>query len=294
MQRIPALRHAAGGYAEDERGPRAHPAGPTLVETTHREESWVIDPDLRLPNTTFRAVFNLGGGADGAIPLPQGIPVPELDIEWIEEESTLGLYAEFDAGSLHLSLSAGDAWEHHFHRYDGEATETSLWPAAPTAAMLEWMLHLARRIHALMPELFYDVLDAAAWYDEGYPLYVCESEPARLDLIEVELEGEIMTLPWLGSGTVDHAHIDGDNHPIELLWNPHGLEPDTPIARAWLDPSSDEPVAVGLPGVDWAAVGISESDTAGWLEGIYLNHHVIADPADALLQAVPIRMAGLG
>lgn len=252
----------------------------------------MIDPELRLPNTVFRAVFNLGGDTP-FLTAPAKLPELDLTLELNEDDGMLWLYAEFDEGALHIGYSGEGAVEHHFHHGDGPPTSRGFWGKPLTASVVEWMSALTMRVHALMPELYVDVLEAAAWHDEGYPLYVCESDPARLELIEVELEGEMMTLPWLGSGSVDHTHIDGDNHPIELLWNAHGLEPDVPIARAWLDPASDEPRAASLTGVDWAAVGLSEQDTAEWLEGIYLNHHLIADPVDILFDAVLRRIGGL-
>lgn len=252
----------------------------------------MIDPELRLPNTHFRAVFNLGGG-DSFLTPPANLPDLDLTLELGEDEQMLWVYAQFEAGALHIGYSGEGPIELHFHRGDGPPTERGLWGRAVTASVIEWMTALTLRVYALMPDHYGDVLEAAAWHDEGYPIYVCESDPADLDLIEVELEGEMMTLPWLGSGSVDHNHIEGDHHPIELLWNAHGLEPDVPIARAWLNPGTDEPNAVGLPGVNWVEVGLTERDTVDWLEGIYLNHHVIADPVDTLFDAVLRRIGGL-
>ena len=114
-----------------------------------------------------------------------------------------------------------------------------------------------------------------------------------LEIIEVELEGELMLLPWLGSGTVDHEHIDGDDHPIELLWDPFGGEPSIRIARAWLDARTDQPRTAAEPGVDWNAVGLSAAEVLSWLEGVYLNHHVLAHPAHVIMRAALERIAGL-
>ena len=145
-----------------------------------------------------------------------------------------------------------------------------------------------------MPELMEDIEEAAAWHEEGYPLYVCETEPAQLDLIEVEIEGEILTLPWLGSGSVSQDHVDGENHPIALLWNPvDGAIPDRTIARAWLDPISGDPVTSAETGVDWSAVGLEREEVLPWLEGIYLNHHITPDAEIELVHAVLERMGGL-
>ena len=107
------------------------------------------------------------------------------------------------------------------------------------------------------------------------------------------MEGELFVLPWLGSGHVDHGHIDGENHPIELLWNPEHDTPDTTIATCWLDPVTEQPRSKAEPGVDWTAVGLPQNEVLQWLEGEYLNDHVIGDPALLILHAALDRVAGL-
>ena len=135
--------------------------------------------------------------------------------------------------------------------------------------------------------------DAAEWHAAGLSVFARETGPVPLEIIEVELEGELMLLPWLGSGSVEHNHIDGDNHPIELLWDVQGDAPSIRIARAWLDPRNGKPRTVAEPGIDWDAVGMPASEVLGWLEGVYLNHHVIAHPAEVIMRAALERLAGI-
>ncbi|HEY0258598.1 MAG TPA: hypothetical protein VGC18_01995 [Lacisediminihabitans sp.] len=253
----------------------------------------MADLSLRLPNTRLRAVLNLGPKHAASVTLPSRFAHPELFAEWDDEEETSVLYVEFEGGQLHLETSS-TGMEYHYHKGNGDATSSSPWPRADTSVILEWASLLAADLHPLMPELLDDVAEAAAWHDEGYDLYVCEvEEPVQLDLLEVEVEGELMTLPWLGSGEVSNDHIEGDNHPIALLWNPDGGIPDRPIAEAWLDPRTETPRTKALPGVDWDAVGMAAEEVLSWLEGIYLNHHIIPDAEGTLLTAALQRLGGL-
>ena len=251
------------------------------------------DETLRLPNSIFQAVFDLGDKRAAKIELPSALREPEIFAEWQDDENLVSLYVGYEDGQLHLDLGASGA-DHHFHGPDGDASENSPWTDADTAVLLKWSTGLAANFFERMPELMEDIEEAAAWHEEGYPLYVCETEPAQLDLIEVEIEGEILTLPWLGSGTVSQDHVDGENHPIALLWNPvDGAVPDRTIARAWLDPISGEPVTSAETGVDWSAVGLEREEVLPWLEGIYLNHHITPDAEIELVHAVLERMGGL-
>jgi hypothetical protein len=253
----------------------------------------MTDLSLRLPNTRLRAVLNLGAKHAAAKKLPARFADVELFADWDDDERSSALYVEFEHGQLHLE-STGDGFSHHFHSGNGDQRDTSPWPPADTAQLLEWATLLATDFHALMPQLLDDIVQAAAWHDEGYDLYVCEvEEPTQLDLVEIEVEGELMTLPWLGAGTVSNDHIDGDNHPIALLWSPDESEPTLPIAEAWLDPKTENPRSKALPGVDWDAVGMPPDEVLPWLEGIYLNHHVIPDAEGTLLTAVLARLGGL-
>ena len=251
------------------------------------------DETLRLPNTIFQAVFDLGDKRAAKITLPANLREPEIFAEWQDDENVVSLYVGYDDGQLHLDLGSTGG-DHHFHGSNGDASENSPWSEADTAVLLVWATALASNFFERMPELMEDIEEAAAWHEEGYPLYVCETEPAHLELIEVEIEGEILTLPWLGSGSVSQDHVDGENHPIALLWNPvDGAAPDRTIARAWLDPVSGEPVTSAERNVEWSAVGLDRDEVLSWLEGIYLNHHITPDAEIELVHAVLERMGGL-
>ena len=252
----------------------------------------MADMSLRLPNTRFRAVLNLGDSPASTIALPRRFADPELDMEWEEDDLATALYVSFPSGQLHLAMSS-EGIQYHFHGKSGEHREKSPWPAKDTTVLLAWASALIETVQELMPALLEDIEEAASWHEAGYSIYVCSTEPAQLELLEVEIEGEILTLPWLGSGSVGQEHVGGDNHPVELLWNPGGEEhPGTPIARAWLEPM-DEPATAAFPGIDWDAVGLPEDEVLSWLEGTYLNQHVIPDAATALVQSALERMGGL-
>ena len=250
------------------------------------------DDRPRLPTTTLTVVLNLGAKHAASLPLPRGLENPELDAEWDEEAGVTAVSVNYEGGQLHFDVN-DDGEEHHYHRANGELTDTSPFTRHQAPVLLDWATTFAKEVHALMPGLEQDAVEAAAWHEAGYTLYVCETEPAQLDLLEVEIEGEILMLPWLGAGSVDQQHAEGDNHPIELLWTPTGDSPDRPIARAWLDPRTDQPLAAGLPGVDWTEIGLPEDEALEWLTDAYLNHHVIEDPATAVFYAALERLAGL-
>ena len=139
------------------------------------------------------------------------------------------------------------------------------------ASYVYWDVRLATRfptVEVRVADVQADAEDAAEWHAAGLSVFARETGPVPLEIIEVELEGEFMLLPWLGSGSVEHNHIEGENHPIELLWDPHGDAPSIRIARAWLDQRSGKPRTVAEPGVDWDAVGMPAPEVLGWLEGI--------------------------
>ena len=253
----------------------------------------MTDLSLRLPNSRLRAVLNLGPKRAAAITLPPRFSNPELYTEWDPDDGLSALFVDLEDGQLHLE-TRGDSVNFHFHDDAGEETDRSPWPVDDTAVLVGWASLLLGDLHALQPGLFDDITDAAAWHEEGYDLYVCEvEEPVQLDLLEIEVEGELMTLPWLGAGSVSNDHIEGDGHPVALYWGPGESEPDIPIAEAWLPDDSEEPKSRAVPGVDWVAVGLPEDEVLEWFASIYLNHHVIPVAEGTLLEAVLRRLGGL-
>jgi hypothetical protein len=248
---------------------------------------------LRLPTTTFQAVLDLGPKTAATTAPPVTLGKPDLYGDWDDETEQSSLAVEFASGQVHLETVDGGI-DYHFHTGVGEEADRSPWPASLTDPIVVWASQLLADFHLRMPELLEDIEEAAAWHDEGYSLYVCEvEEPTQLDLITVDIEGELLTLPWLGSGRVDNDHIDGDHHPIALLWTAGEGTPDVPIAEARLDPATDQPVTTALPGVDWVEVGLPADEVLSWLEGIYLNHHVLPDAVGTLLTAALERMGGV-
>lgn len=253
----------------------------------------MTDASLRLPNTRLRAVLNLGQKRAAAVRLPARFSDPELFADWDPEENLSSLFVSFEDGEMHLE-SRGDGVDSHFHDPYGNETDRSPWPAVDTTLLLQWASLLLADFHALLPGLFDDITDAAAWHEAGVDLYVCEVDgPVQLDLVEVEVEGELMTLPWLGAGTVSNDHVDGDGHPVALYWGEGDREPDVAIAEARLDPETEEPVMRAIQDVDWAAVGLPEDEVLEWFASIYLNHHVIPAAEGTLLEAVLRRLGGL-
>lgn len=249
---------------------------------------------LRLPTKRFQAVLDLGPKTAAQVPPPANLGKPDLFGDWDDETGQSSLAVEFTSGQIHLDTVDGGI-DYHFHRGNGEDTDRSPWPKGVTDPVLNWASLLLADFHLRMPGLLEDLEEAAAWHDEGYELYVCEvEEPTHLDLITVDIEGELLTLPWLGSGHVDHEHIDGDNHPIALLWTAADGAPDLAIAEARLDPATELPVTSARPGIDWNEVGMPADEVLAWLEGIYLNHHVLPDAVGTLLTAALERMGGVG
>jgi len=253
----------------------------------------VTDPTLRLPNQTFRAVLDLGDGVGTLPPIPRSFGRPEIDADFDDETNTVSLFLHFSNGQLHIDVTEND-FDYHFHTARGDDARTSPWKREQTAALLDWARVFAARAFDVIPELVDDVEEAAEWHAAGLSVYARDSGPVPLEIIEVELEGEFMLLPWLGSGSVEHEHIDGDHHPIELLWDPRGESPSIRIARAWLDPRTDDPRTKAEPDIDWDAVGMPKGEVLAWLEGVYLNHHVIAHPAQVIMRAALERLAGIG
>ena len=253
----------------------------------------MTDLSLRLPNTRLRAVLELGDKPAAAISLPPRFADPALYADWDPDAGFSSLFVDFEDGQLHVEMRDGDV-DSHFHTATGDETDRSPWSSDESEILVAWASALLVDFHSLLPGLFDDITQAAAWHEAGFDLYVCEVEgPTQLDLVEIEVQGELMTLPWLGAGTVSHDHVDGDHHPIALYWGDGDSEPELAIADAWLDPRTDDPVTRGVPGIDWTAVGWPEDEVLEWLKGIYLNHHIIPAAEGTLLEAVLRRLGGL-
>lgn len=253
----------------------------------------MTDPTLRLPNTIFHAVLDLGIVPIAAPPLPQRFEYPIFDVDWDDEGKNAIVSIEFDDGQLHWEVTA-ESTEYHFHVGDGDATDRSPWPKAETSALIAWAKPLAVHVTGLLPALLDDIESAAEWHSTGLTVYARDFGAVPLEIVSVEIEGEQMMLPWLGSGNVSNEHEDGANHPIVLLWNPaDAAEPNVPIAHAWLDPKSGEPKSRAVRGIRWSEVGLTRTDVLDWLEGLYLNHHLIADPLQLIMQGTLERIAGL-
>lgn len=251
------------------------------------------DLSLRLPNSRLRAVLYLGEKRAASVTLPARLADPELFADWDPDSAVSSLFVTYPDGEMHLETT-GESIESHFHDLDGNETSRSPWSRSDTDVLLQWARLLLADFHVLAPTLFDDITEAAGWHEAGFDLYVCEVEdPVQLDLIEIEVEGELLTLPWLGAGTVTNNHIDGDGHRVALFWGEGESEPDMPIAEAWLGDDPEEPLTEGVPGVDWSRIGLPEDEVLEWLKSIYLNHHVIPAAEGTLLAAVLRRMGGL-
>ena len=252
----------------------------------------MTDPTLRLPNSLFTAVLYLGELPLNLPPLPPRFQFPELDADWDEETKTAGLFVGLDDGEFHMEID-GTEVSYHFHSAVGDESDNSPWSGPDTTALIAWGTRLAAHVVPLLPDLIADAEDAAARHREGLTVYARDFGPVPLEIVVAEMEGEQLMLPWLGSGHIEHEHVEGPNHPIALMWNPEHETPDIPIARAWLDPETDEPRAKAEPGVNWSAVGLDEADVVSWVESLYLNHHVLADPAQLIINAALNRIAGI-
>ncbi|TDW29812.1 hypothetical protein [Cryobacterium psychrophilum] len=254
----------------------------------------MTDETLRLPTIQFRAVLDLGERLASAIPLPEALAHPDLFADWEGDDGesdgdALNLSVDFEEGQLHIVLDeSGPA----FHYHGTHDPFESPWPSDQAEVLLKWALTLAQEVYSL-GDLLDTIADAADWFEQGFTLYVPETEPTQLELIEVGITGELLTLPWLGSGSVDHEHIDGDNHPIALVWSADPDRSGEQIARAWLDPATGEPRTEAVPDVDWAAVAMSEDEVLQWLLGIYVNHHVAPTPEAQIMRAALERMGGI-
>ncbi len=251
------------------------------------------DLSLRLPNSRLRAVLYLGDKHAASISLPTRFADPELFADWDPDENLSSLFVSFEGGEVHLE-SRGATVDSHFHDPAGDETDRSPWPAADTAVLLKWAELLLGDFHALLPGLYDDIVEAAQWHEAGFDLYVCEVEdPVQLDLVEIEVEGELLTLPWLGAGSVANDHVEGEGHRVALFWGEGESEPDIPIAEAWLEDDPEEPLTKAVPGIDWVKIGLPEEEVLEWLKSIYLNHHVIPAAEGTLLGAVLRRLGGL-
>ncbi len=258
------------------------------------ERHTVTDPTLRLPTSTFRVVLDLGVLPLVAPTLADRFRQPELGIDFDGESEAdrAAIFIEFPDGQLHLEIVDAEV-EYHFHDALGEGDGSSPWDDEETENLINWAMAFAAHLAPLLPDLVADVEEAADWFDQGLPIYAAQVEPVPLQLIEVQLEGDLLMLPWLGAGTVDHEHIDAPGDPIALLWSATEEGSTTPIARAWSDGITTTPLAEAEPGVNWDAVGLPEAEVLDWLSSLYINDNVIPDPRVTIMQAALLRIAGL-
>ncbi|MDY7529754.1 MULTISPECIES: hypothetical protein [Cryobacterium] len=260
----------------------------------------MTDPTLRMPDTVFRAVLDLGDLPLEAPPLPTQFRNPVLNADWFvdgegeaDEEEVAVFSLGFEGGELHLETTP-DGVEHHFHGADGEETDRSPWPKRETKELVAWALALVKHTLPLLEDLAEDAEEAADWHHEGLRVYARDFGAVPLEIVDVAIPGEQMMLPWLGSGRTDHLHTDDEARSLILTWNPEDADPETPIVRAWLDAGTGEPVSEAVAGVDWVAVGLPEEEVRAWFEAFYLNHEVLDDPAELIMRAALNRIAGLG
>jgi hypothetical protein len=267
----------------------------------------VTDPTLRMPDTVFRAVLDLGDLPLEAPPLPTRFRNPELNADWFEAgeeggddlEDVAVFSVGFEDGQLHLESTA-DGVDHHFHRADGEETDDSPWPKRETRDLVAWALALVKHTLPLLEDLMDDAEEAADWHHEGLRVYARDFGAVPLEIVDVAIPGEQMMLPWLGSGHTDHLHVDDEDRSLLLTWDPNEADADTdadagtPIVRAWLNPVTGEPTSEAVAGVDWVAVGLPAEEARAWFESFYLNHEVLGDPAELIIRAALNRIAGLG
>jgi hypothetical protein len=252
----------------------------------------MADETLRLPDTPFKAVFDLGPLLAAKFPLPEALAAPVLFAEWGDEDADeleCHLTVTYPEAELHVENIRG-ASEFHFH--GTSHPDKSPWGQGDTDSLVNWALALVANF-MLMPDLVDNVIEAAEWFHEGLPIYVPETEPVRLELIELTISGEIFMLPWLGSGHVDHHDVEGENHLVELVWSPEHDEPTTAIARAWRDPVTGNPVTEPHPDTDWGQVALTREETLHWFEQLYTNHHMDNAAEDQIMNAVLSRMGGL-
>jgi hypothetical protein len=258
----------------------------------------MADESLRMPSSTFHAVLYLGEGAARTVSLPESVGIPTIAADWAEDDDGLVISLDFPSGKLHATFAEGEVdaaklTAYHFHHADGETNQFSPWPDETTEQVVRWIGLLAVDLLDCMPSLEEDLDEAADWYESGLRVFALNDQPEILELITVEVPGELLTLPWLGSGHWDIPHMEGENHPVELVWNPEHSTPNTRIARVWTDPETDEPRSEAEHGVDWEAVGLPEGEVLQWLEVMYLNHHASPHIRGLLWEAAIARIAGL-
>ena len=82
------------------------------------------DPSLRLPNTQFGAVLNLGVLPLDAPPLPPRFAEPVLDAQWMEEGAAV--YIGFADGELHFEAS--DTMVFDFNHFAWPSAKATLTP----------------------------------------------------------------------------------------------------------------------------------------------------------------------
>lgn len=260
----------------------------------------MTDPTLRMPDTVFRAVLDLGDLPLELPALPTRFRNPELSADWFvggedgNEEGDLAVFSVgFEGGQLHLEVD-DDGVQHHFHGADGEESDNSPWPKRETRDLLAWALALVKHTLPLLEDLTEDAEEAADWHHAGLRVYARDYGAVPLEIVDVAIPGEQMMLPWLGSGRTDHLHADDEERSLLLTWNPDQADPETPIVRAWLDVETGEPASEAVLGVDWVAVGLPEEEVRAWFEAFYLNHEVLGDPAELIMRAALNRIAGRG
>lgn len=252
----------------------------------------MADETLRLPDTPFKAVFDLGPKLAAQFSLPDALAKPGLFAEWDDEDPDnveCHLTVSYPEGEVHIVNVEGES---DFHFHGTSQPKATPWGVSETDSLLNWSLALMQNF-ILLPDLVDNVIEAAEWFHEGLPIYVPETEPTHLELIELTISGEIFMLPWLGSGHVDHHDVDGENHLVELVWSPEHDEPTTAIARAWRDPVTGNPRTEPHPDTDWDAVALTKEETLLWLEQLYSNHHMDNAAEDQIMNAVLARMGGL-
>lgn len=194
--------------------------------------------------------------------------------------------AIFNLGQLHLTVGQRSAVSVTF--FGTSDPELSPWAQDETVEVVTFAVRLVARLRRIST-LPSSVAKAVDWFEHGHPIYVPETGPTNLQVIDVEVPGQLMMLPWLGAGHVDYRCNEAVR---ELVWGAWAKIPSTVIARA-RDDEDGRSTVVAADDADWDAVGCDPVAAARWFAAVHDNHAPGRSPAEQIMQRTLERVTGL-
>jgi hypothetical protein len=233
--------------------------------------------------------FFLGYRPAASFNIPDGVPIPIVECDYIEADDVTSVKFSFEDLKLHFEVGRRSI-TYHYHGSDGAGTTTSPWPKLLTLELVDWATVVAVDIASRQPDL--DAQLETAFIPLMYGIRTSldtEHMDEEVDYFELHTEKEVVFLPWPGTGNASHHHHHGTCRTALSVGEDSGEEREH---LAWWDPEAPAGSAVTFePGVNVEKLGVDREAAAAWFENENRNCQAMDEIRGWLRRAVLARIA---